>query len=263
MPRNPDAAQSPRPRPSPSDKLSTSPFGSRVWTAGRLLVLVGALGLTYGAFFLASMRVATRTREVKVPDVRGKSVTEASTAIANTGLALRIETPRRADATVPADHVLAQDPEPGTTVRRPRAVRLRVSDGQHASAMPLLTGLSERAAQITLTQENIHVTSTAEIRTTDYPPGVVVAQDPPPKSRASSVTLLVNRAEGGVSYVMPDLIGTPGVRAADILRKDGFLIAIVGDAPYPGLPAGVVIRQTPQAGFEIASGVPISLEVSR
>jgi beta-lactam-binding protein with PASTA domain len=62
---------------------------------------------------------------------------------------------------------------------------------------------------------------------------------------------------------MPDLIGTPGRRVADILRRDGFLVAITGETPYPGLPPDVVIRQTPQAGFQIAFGEPISLEVSR
>jgi beta-lactam-binding protein with PASTA domain len=129
--------------------------------------------------------------------------------------------------------------------------------------VPALTGLSERAAQIAATQEGIQITSVAEVRTTDYPPGVVVAQDPPAKGRGSTLTLLVNRAQGGVRYVMPDLIGTPGHRVADILRSDGFLVAITGETPYPGLPADVVIRQTPQAGFQIAFGEPISLEVSR
>ncbi len=248
---------------SPADKIPPRPFGTRVWTAGRLLLLCGALGVTFMVFFLASLRVATRAREVKVPDVRGKSVTDASAAIAGAGLALRIDAARRVDAKVPADHVLAQDPEPGTIVRRPRAVRIHVSEGQRAPLMPQLTGLSERAAEIAATQEGIRIVSTAEVRTTDYPPGVVVAQDPPPKSHSAAITLLVNRAQSGVRYVMPDLIGTPGRRVADILRRDGFLVAITGETLYPGLPADIVIRQTPQAGFQIQFGEPISLEVSR
>jgi eukaryotic-like serine/threonine-protein kinase len=219
--------------------------------------------VTYGIFFLASMRVATRSREVKVPDLRGKSVADASAAIANAGLALRIDPTRRTDPKVPADHVLAQDPEPGTVVRRPRAVRIHVSQGAHTPVVPQLTGLSERGAQLSATQEGLRIAGIAEIRTTDYPPGVVVAQDPPPKARGGQLTLLVNRAQGGVRYVMPDLIGTPGRRVADILRRDGFLVAITGESPYPGLPADIVIRQTPPAGFQIAFGEPISLEVSR
>lgn len=246
-----------------ADKLPTSPLGSRVWTAGRLLVLAGALGVTYTIFFLAAMRVATRAREVKVPDVRGKSVAQAGAMIADAGLSLRIDPTRRVDPAIPADHVFAQDPEPGTMVRRPRAVRIHVSEGPRSPVIPVFTGLSERAAQIAATQEGLRINSTAEIRTTDYPPGVVVAQDPPPKGRGQAVTLLINRAEAGTRYLMPDLIGTPGRRVADIMRRDGFLVAIVGETPYPGLPADIVIRQTPQAGFQIAFGEPISLEVSR
>jgi beta-lactam-binding protein with PASTA domain len=77
------------------------------------------------------------------------------------------------------------------------------------------------------------------------------------------VALLVNRGERGETYVMPDLIGVNGDRAADVLRASGFRIAVVGDHPYPGVPSGIVLRQSPQAGFEIARGDSISLEVSR
>ena len=34
-------------------------------------------------------------------------------------------------------------------------------------------------------------------------------------------------------------------------------------ALYPGVAPGIVIRQSPQAGFQITPGEPISLEVSR
>jgi beta-lactam-binding protein with PASTA domain len=63
--------------------------------------------------------------------------------------------------------------------------------------------------------------------------------------------------------VMPDLIGVNGDRAAEILRNRGFRVAVVGSTPYPGVAAGIVIRQSPQGGFQIAPGEPISLEVSR
>ena len=53
---------------------------------------------------------------------------------------------------------------------------------------------------------------------------------------------------------MPDLIGVNGDRAADILRARGFRVAVVGSNPYPGVAAGIVLRQSPQAGFQIAPG---------
>jgi beta-lactam-binding protein with PASTA domain len=62
---------------------------------------------------------------------------------------------------------------------------------------------------------------------------------------------------------MPDLIGVNGDRAADVLRTAGFRVAVVEQDPYPGVPAGVVIRQSPQAGFQVTPGDTVSLEVSR
>ncbi len=47
------------------------------------------------------------------------------------------------------------------------------------------------------------------------------------------------------------------------LRGHGFRVAVVGSTPYPGVAAGIVLRQSPQAGFQIAPGEPISIEVSR
>ena len=77
------------------------------------------------------------------------------------------------------------------------------------------------------------------------------------------LALLINRGERGATYVMPDLIGVNGDRAADSLRSRGFRVAVMGSNPYPGVAAGIVIRQSPQAGFQIGPGEPISVEVSR
>jgi len=103
----------------------------------------------------------------------------------------------------------------------------------------------------------------AEIRSADYPVGSVIAQNPSPKSPSETIALLVNRGEHGETYVMPDLIGVNGDRAADLLRTRGFRVSVVGDHPYPGVPGGIVLRQSPQGGFQIALSDPISLEVSR
>jgi len=90
-----------------------------------------------------------------------------------------------------------------------------------------------------------------------------VAQMPPAKTATDQVSLLVNRGEHGASFVMPDLIGVNGDRAAEVLRGHGFRVAVVASNPYPGVAAGIVLRQSPQGGFRIAPGEPISLEVSR
>jgi beta-lactam-binding protein with PASTA domain len=142
-------------------------------------------------------------------------------------------------------------------------VKVWVSSGPRAMIVPALLGESERTAQLRVQQDGLELAGVSEIRSAEYPSDAIIAQTPPAKSRAPRVALLINRGERGATYVMPDLIGVNGDRAADILRNRNFRVAVVGSTPYPGVAAGIVIRQNPQAGFQIAPGEPISLEVSR
>jgi beta-lactam-binding protein with PASTA domain len=209
------------------------------------------------------MRVALKSREVVVPSLAGKTVNDATAVLSQSGLNLRVEEARRPDPKIPAGQILSQDPEAGARTRRERSVKVWVSAGPRSTIVPTLLGDSDRAARLRLQQDGLELAGISEIRSGEYPPDAVIAQNPEPKSSAPKVAVLVNRAERGATYVMPDLIGVNGDRAADLLRARAFRVAVVGDHPYPGVPAGIVLRQNPQAGFQIAPGEPISLEVSR
>jgi eukaryotic-like serine/threonine-protein kinase len=237
-------------------------FKTRVWSAGKLLLLGGALLLTYALFAAASLRIALKTREVEVPPLTGRTVNDARTILAERGLSLRVDEGVRVDAHVPAGQILSQDPQAGIRTRRERSVRVWVSAGPRASVVPALIGESERTAQLRAEQDALKLI-TSEVRSADYGSGSVVAQTPGAQARASEVALLINRGERGLTYVMPDLIGVSGDRAAAFLRSRGFRAAIVGEHPYPGVSPGIVLRQNPQAGFQISPGETISLEVSR
>jgi serine/threonine-protein kinase len=239
------------------------PLTTRVWGAGKLVLLCGGLLLTYVLFAAAAMRVALKTREVVVPTLAGKTANEASASLAELGLSLKVEEGPKVDPKIPAGQILVQDPQSGIRTRRQRSVRVWLSAGPRSTIVPSFLGESERTAQLRVTQNGFAMGPTAEIRTADYPTGTVVAQNPPAKSQGEQVSLLVNRGERGATYVMPDLIGVNGDRVSDLLRARGFRVSVVGDHPYPGVPGGVVLRQNPQAGFQIAPGEPISIEVSR
>lgn len=239
------------------------PLGPRVLGAGKLLLLAIGLAATYAVFAAIAMRVAVRALEFRVPELVGQPVEQAQALATDLGLVVRIDEARRPDATIPAGHVLAQDPPAGSTARPQRSIRLWVSSGPRIVVAPALIGESERAAQIRLTQEGMAAPRVAEIRDRDYPPDVVIAQDPAPDTRTSEVRLLVNRGEDRASYVMPDLIGVDGNRAADLLRAQGFRVSIVSQQSAPGIPPGIVIRQVPAGGYQVHPGDAISLEVSQ
>jgi hypothetical protein len=238
-------------------------FRTRVWSAGRLLAITACLVATYLLFAITAMRVALKVREVPVPDLRNRTIAEATDTAAAEGLVLNVDESGRLDPKVPSGKIALQEPAPGTITRRQRSIKVWVSRGPRVTVIPSLTGESERSAALRLQEDGLSVTSVAEVRSAAYPSGAVIAQEPPGAAQGTEVALLVNRGEESSRYVMPDLIGVNGSRAVDILRARGFRVTIVGELPYPGIPPGIVLRQFPSAGFQIGAGEPISLEVSR
>jgi serine/threonine-protein kinase len=238
-------------------------IGNRVLGAGKIVVVTGALAATFLMFFGLSMRVALRSRDVQVPELVGKTVEEATDDVAGLDLALRLDPNQRPDDRVPAGRIMQQDPAAGAQVRRQRSIRVWVSAGARSTTVPPLVGQSERTARLRVEQDGLAVTAVSEFRSTDYPADAVVAQDPAPSSRAPAVSLLLNRGEQATTYVMPDLIGMNGERAAEALRARGFRVSIVGSQPYPGVPPGTIVRQQPAGGFQVGAADAISLEVSR
>jgi eukaryotic-like serine/threonine-protein kinase len=211
-------------------------FGKRVWGAGKLLIIVGALAATFVISFAAAMRVALSTREVEVPTLVGRSVTDATALLSELGLVLRVDENRRPHDEIPLGDIVQQELPPGMVTRPERTVRVWLSSGPVTTIVPPLVGQTERTALTRLAQEGISVTSVSEFRSPDYPADAVVAQDPPPATRAAEVALLINRGEQSTTYVMPDVIGMDGERAAEALRRLGFRVTIVGAQPHPGLP---------------------------
>lgn len=238
-------------------------FGTRVWGLGKLLLLAGALAATFLLFAAVAMRVALRAREVQVPQLAGRTVNDASQILGDLGLTLRLDPNQRPDERVPAGRIMQQDPPPGVQARRQRTIRVWVSSGPRSTTVPVLVGQTERTARIRADQDGLEIASVSEFRSPDYPADAVVAQDPAPSSRAPRVSVLLNRGEQAATYVMPDLIGMSGERAAETLRTRGFRVTIVGSQPYPGVPPGTVVRQQPAGGFRVAAADAISLEVSR
>jgi len=229
----------------------------------KLTVFVGVLFVTYGLCAFVGLQIALKTREVSVPDVGGLTPQEAQLVLSDVNLSIRVEPLRRIHQTIQSGFVAEQDPEPGLVTRSNRTVKIWLSSGHTPGSIPTLIGASEQAARRRLEESSFILKRLSEIKSSNYPTGAVVGQEPPPAGNGQAVALLINRGERGKTYVMPDLIGVNGLTAQDILRTRGFRATVVGEHPYPGLPPGVVLRQSPQAGFQISPGESISLEVSR
>src|SRR5437016_1290770 len=167
----------------------------RLQNTGKFVVIGGLLAATYLVFAVTAMRVALKVREVQVPDLRNRTVAEATTAVADDGLVLNVDDRARLDPKIPSGRIAVQDPPPGSTTRRQRSIRVWLSQGARVTTIPALTGESERSAQLRLREDGLAIVALSEVRSSDYPSGTVIAQEPPAASHGTEVALLVNRGE--------------------------------------------------------------------
>jgi len=193
-----------------------------VWMA--LLLMIVALTSA-----LVAMRLAIHGREVQVPDVRGKTPSEARQLTDVSGLNSQIER-QYYSPTVPAGRVLSQIPAPGTIVRRGWDVRMALSLGPQRIAIPEVIGQSQRAATITLEQRAIDLGSTASAKIPGMTAGQVIGQDPPPNATDASaprISLLVAQDAAPEDYIMPSFVAQPIGRVTNILKDSGFSVGRV------------------------------------
>ena len=245
-------------------------------------VVLGALAMLVVALLSAfiAMRLAIHGREVKVPNLAGLSLADASKQTRSLGLRLTLEN-RFYSPNTPPGRILAQSPAPGTTVRREWAVRVTESLGAQQVAIPDLLGQSERTASINIRRLGLEQGIVAHIPAPGDP-GVVIAQTPPPNAAGVDtprVSLLLSEPEEADSpadapansqeaFVMPSLTGLTLAGAAARAAAAGLHIASAEDlnlatpAPFEQMGWGTVVAQTPLAGHRVIKGEAVHITLT-
>jgi beta-lactam-binding protein with PASTA domain len=263
-------------------------------------IVLGALAMLVVALLSAfiTMRLAIHGREVKVPNLTGLTLADASKQARSLGLILHLEN-RFYSPNTPPGHVLAQSPAPGVTVRRQWAVRVTESLGAQQVAIPDVLGQSERTASVNIRRLGLELGAVAHIAAPGEP-GVVIAQTPAPNAAGVDrprVSLLLSEpqeAESPQAFLMPSLTGltlagaaarayaaglrivsaedlntpAPATVATDASAPATVVSPSTGPAPTPASPPtqsisiGTVIAQTPPAGHRVVKGDPVRITLT-
>ena len=262
-------------------------------------IILGALAMLAIALISAfiTMRLAIHGREVKVPNLTGLTLPEASQHTRSLGLRLTLEN-RFYSPNIAPGQILAQSPAPGSTVRRQWAVRITESLGAQQVAIPDLLGQSERTASINIRRLGLELGAVAHVAAPGEP-GVVIAQTPLPNAAGVDrprVSLLLSEpeeAESPEAFVMPSLTGLTLAGAAARTTAAGLHIVsaedlnlptppsaatpVASNTPAPANPPaaipkatpatqaisiGTVIAQSPPAGHRVVKGDPVHITLT-
>jgi beta-lactam-binding protein with PASTA domain len=224
-----------------------------------LLVFILAAAAFLSA--ITAMRIAIHGREVNMPNLVGKNVSEANGLLHSRGLVLRVAD--RIYSELPINIVVRQSPPPGMLMKVSQQAHVVLSLGQRQLQIPLLEGNSLRASRIELLRAGLQVGEVSGITTPDEPADTVMIQTPRPGAGAATprVDVLVSAGPRDAAYVMPHLLGLNEVDAQHRLDVAG-LRRKVNYVSAPQWPHSAVIDQTPLSGQRIPSSITIELTVA-
>ena len=227
----------------------------------RMTLLVFILASAAFLSAITAMRIAIHGREVTMPNLVGKNVSEASKMLQSRGLVLRVADRIYSDQAI--NVVLRQTPTAGLLMKVSQQAHVVLSLGQRELQIPLLEGNSLRASRVELLRQGLQVGEVSAVSMPDMPADAIVLQNPKPGSGAATprVDVLISQGPKETSYVMPHLVGLNEVEAqhrldqAQMRRKVNYVGA-------PQWPHGSVIDQTPLAGAKVAASATIELTIA-
>jgi len=218
-------------------------------------ILLSLIALFGGFLVVNLILMPSFTRqgaEVRVPEISAQSEVEAERMLAQEGLRLS-KISEQWSPDVPRGFIMAQDPSPGTVVKRGRRISVIVSLGAQGTSVPLLDGVSSRQAQILLEGAGLRVGRVARVHAGDVSKDLVIASDPPGETlveQGTVVNLLVSFGAPPRSYLLPDLVGQDVSEVSRTLRDEGFSVALREGGPRQR--SGLVSAQDPPPGHRVA-----------
>jgi eukaryotic-like serine/threonine-protein kinase len=246
----------------PAPERETPPnFRKRLEELGQMVLLVFILASAAFLSAITAMRIAIHGREVTMPNLVGKRVTEANNMLRSRGLILRVAD--RVYSDLPINSVVRQTPPAGLLMKVSQPAHVVLSLGQRQLQIPLLEGNSLRASRIELLRAGLQVGEVSGIYMADQPADAVVIQSPRPGAGASTprVDVLISQGPRETSYVMPHLVGMNEMDAQHRLDISG-LRRKVNYVTAPQWPHGTVVDQTPLAGSRLLGSSTIELTVA-
>lgn len=200
-----------------------------------------------------------------VPDLSGKDVVSVLERLSSLDLNTKIGGVQY-NTDIPANHVISQDPGPGTEIKKGRSVRIVISKGPATAQIPNLRGLSVDQAGSLLEGNGLCRGKLSRIHGSPLSTGMVVAQSPlagKKASRGACVDLLVNLGPRARAVIMPELAGLQLQNAVGLLESKNLTSGRIRNVYDRYKPPDVVIGQQPAAGRRVLLNTAVDLRINR
>jgi beta-lactam-binding protein with PASTA domain len=228
----------------------------------RMGLLVFILAATAFLSAVMAMRFAIQGREVSMPNLVGKSSTDAQAILQGRGLQLKVVD--REYGNLPANSVIRQSPPAGERMKISQNAHVVLSLGPQNVTVPMLVGESLRVARIQLLQAGMQLGEVTAYAAPTVESDLILQQTPAQGTRATSprVDLLVAQGAQPSAFVMPWIVGMAQAEAERLLSSGGFKTPKTTLVSSSEWPKGSVVSQTPEPGSKITAETAIEMNVA-
>jgi hypothetical protein len=192
-----------------------------------MLSSIAVVVLVFFAYTSGLPAMAGPAPSVIAPTLTNRSLDEAREIARRQGLDARVAVTRSAEA--PRDHVLEQDPPPGTRLEPGEAIDLTLSSGLKP---PNVVGKTLDQARVDLVIAGWKPAAEVEVRPGAGPPNVVVAQQPGPNETVDSrgaIQLVIAQPDLAFNKRTLTSAGQPAPEAVD--GNEGTVASVGGNPP--------------------------------
>jgi serine/threonine-protein kinase len=231
-----------------------------------ILFLIGIFITAAGASAYLTLTFIIRSEDtVVVPDLVGKNSEYATQVLGDMELNVKISGTEHSSS-IPKDHIIFQDPEPGEEIKKGREVALTISDGYGTVLTPNLKGMQVRQAHIILENNGLRPGFQSVTHSESVEKDKVIAQSPSPgalMSGGEAVHLLVSSGDRPNAYKMPDFKLLTLDEAISLIEAMNLTKGEIKSVFQIGAPRNVIVDQMPLAGHRLTEGSPVKLAVNR
>ena len=196
-----------------------------------------------------------------MPDLKGYSAENANSLLKALRIELTILTDREYSAETEADHVTRTDPEAGTELKNGQVVRVYLSQGREKVKVPDVEGASLSNATASVNARGLEIAKREEY-SSSVAEGYVISQSPVSGTEVeagSTVTVIISK--GKQTVTLPSVVGQTEAAAASTLDRLGLMVQTKTEYNLY-VPAGQVIRQSPDSNAELMPGSTVTLTIS-
>ncbi len=203
--------------------------------------------------------------KVVVPDLVGKDVVLILAMLSDLGLNTKIKGSEYSDS-VPENHVIFQEPEPGSEIKKRRDVRIIISKGTKRILTPNLKGLSIRQARLIIEENGLSLNKLSSTYSENVKKNEIISQFPSPGTmitRGEFVNLLVSTGIRLNAYKMPDIKGQSLGEAIALIESFNLSLGEIKFFFIEDKPKNTIIDQMPLSGHRIVEGTCVNITINR